>query len=135
MVWSPLITSPWHSTFSENVWVGKGFEVVPNVGCGPLPVTVTTRIIPFLVGNPYEPSFVTVTARGPPTRYITPYSLPKCWICVLLTHIFLGGACQHLDTLHDGKINMTILLSGPFINLHVPLLQCFGRTEALFTYT
>ena len=39
----------------------------------PHPVTVTTRIIPFLVGNPYKPSFATVTgsaltrgADGPP---------------------------------------------------------------------
>ncbi len=27
----------------------------------PHPVTVTTRIITFLVGNPYKPSFATVT--------------------------------------------------------------------------
>ena len=31
---------------------------------GPLPVTVTTRIITFLVGNPYKPSFATVTGWG-----------------------------------------------------------------------
>ena len=30
----------------------------------PLTVTVTTRIITFLVGNPYKPSFVTVTGWG-----------------------------------------------------------------------
>ncbi len=30
----------------------------------PLPVTVTTRIITFLIGNPYKPSFATVTGRG-----------------------------------------------------------------------
>ena len=30
----------------------------------PLPVTVTTRIITFLVGDPYKPSFATVTGRG-----------------------------------------------------------------------
>ena len=30
----------------------------------PHPVTVTTRIIPFLEGNPYKPSFVTVTGWG-----------------------------------------------------------------------
>ena len=45
------------------------------VGCGlypsnrylrstPHPVTVTTRIITFLVGNPYKPSFATVTGWG-----------------------------------------------------------------------
>ena len=31
---------------------------------GPSPVTVTTWIIPFLVGNPYKPSFVTVIGWG-----------------------------------------------------------------------
>ena len=30
----------------------------------PHPVTVTTRIITFLVGNPYKPSFATATGRG-----------------------------------------------------------------------
>ena len=30
----------------------------------PHPVTVTTRIITFLVGDPYKPSFVTVTGWG-----------------------------------------------------------------------
>ena len=39
------------------------------VGCGPLPVTVTTRISPFLVGNPYKPSFVTVTGWGVDRMY------------------------------------------------------------------
>ena len=31
---------------------------------------VTTRIIPFLVGNPYKPSFVTVTGWGVDRNYI-----------------------------------------------------------------
>ena len=34
------------------------------LGATPHPVTVTTRIIPFLIGNPYKPSFVTVTGWG-----------------------------------------------------------------------
>ena len=33
-------------------------------GLSPLPVTVTTRIITLLVGDPYKPSFATVTGRG-----------------------------------------------------------------------
>ena len=37
----------------------------------PFPVAVTTRIIPFLVGNPYKPSFATVTGKGDNPRYIT----------------------------------------------------------------
>ena len=35
----------------------------------PHPVTVTTRIITFLVGNPYKPSFATVTGRGVDLKY------------------------------------------------------------------
>ena len=35
----------------------------------PHPVTVTTRIITFLVGNPYKPSFATVTAWGVDPKY------------------------------------------------------------------
>ena len=33
-------------------------------GLSRFPVTVTTRIITFLVGDPYKPSFPTVTGRG-----------------------------------------------------------------------
>ena len=44
-------------------------------GLSPLPVTVTTRIITFLVGDPYKPSFATVTVRGDnPT-----YTMIQCW--------------------------------------------------------
>ena len=49
----------------------KGFAV-RNVsfGCGPLTVTVTTKIIiTFFIGNPYKPSFTTVTVRGPHPTY------------------------------------------------------------------
>ena len=35
----------------------------------PHPVTVTTRIITFLVGNPYKPSFATVTGWGVDPKY------------------------------------------------------------------
>ena len=39
-----------------------GFDLF--FGTTPHPVTVNTRIIPFLVGNPYKPSFVTVPGWG-----------------------------------------------------------------------
>ena len=41
---------------SENKWVKVGFS--------PFPVIVTTRIITFLVGNPYKPSFPLLLGRG-----------------------------------------------------------------------
>ncbi len=53
---------------------GKGFasngflinlSTCTNLGCGPLTVTVTTKIITCLIGNPYKSSFTTVTVRGP----------------------------------------------------------------------
>ena len=49
-----------HSCFSLHVYIGYG----------PFPVTVTTRIITFLVGNPYKPLFATITGKGPHPMYI-----------------------------------------------------------------
>ena len=40
------------------------------IGCGPLTLTVTTKVTTFLVGNPYKPSFTTVTVRGPHPIYL-----------------------------------------------------------------
>ena len=45
--------------------------IMEYIGCGPLRVTVTIRIITFLVGDPYKPSFPTVTGRGPYPTNIT----------------------------------------------------------------
>ncbi len=40
-----------------------------DLGLPPCPVTETTRIITFLVGDPYKPAFATVTERGDTPRY------------------------------------------------------------------
>ena len=42
----------------------KGHLSQINLGTTPHPVTVTTRTITFLIGNPFKPSFVTVTGWG-----------------------------------------------------------------------
>ena len=42
-----------------------------NLWYTPHAVAVTTRIVTFLVGNPYKPSFVTVTGRG-----VDQYNIP-----------------------------------------------------------
>ena len=39
------------------------------LGLSPCPVTVTDRIVIFLVGDPYKPSFATVTGRGDNPSY------------------------------------------------------------------
>ncbi len=54
----------------------------------PHPVTVTTRIITFLVGNPYKPSFATVTGWGVDPRYMIWYT-PKKNIFKDILHMFL----------------------------------------------
>ena len=48
---------------------GRGSEAGIYFGTTPHPVTVTTRIITFLIGNPYKPSFATVTGWGVDPRY------------------------------------------------------------------
>ena len=40
-----------------------------RLGVAPLTVTVTTRIITCLLGDPYKPSFPTVAGRGPYPNY------------------------------------------------------------------
>ena len=45
------------------------------LGCALFPVTVTTRIITFLVGNPNKASFTTVSGRGPYPTYT--FKTPK----------------------------------------------------------
>ena len=52
-------------------WVGGRPKLY--FGLSPLPVTVTTRIIAFLVGDPYKPSFATVTGRGDNPSYTIAY--------------------------------------------------------------
>ena len=53
----------------EEALVEAVFALRDTLRSTPLPVTVTTRIITFLVGDPYKPSFPTVTGRGPHPRY------------------------------------------------------------------
>ena len=56
------------------------YEPLVSPRSTPHPVTVTTRIITFLVGNPYKPSFATVTGWGVDPRFplIRPAIKPLC---------------------------------------------------------
>ena len=69
----------------------------------PHPVTVTTRIITFLVGNPYKPSFATVTGWGVDPNYA--HFMPGV-SRVLVTSLDLFGHCRHM--VQEGSHN-----SGP----------------------
>ncbi len=64
----------WWDSLESGLFADKNHMSIGSMlwfGCCPLPVTVTTRIITFLVGNPYKPSFATVTGRGDNPRYIS----------------------------------------------------------------
>ena len=57
----------------------------------PRPVTVTTRIITYLVGNPYKPSFATVTGWGvDPTHTV--------WIHISNKHVAGKKRCGQLSS-------------------------------------
>ena len=62
----------------------------------PLPVTVTTRIITFLVGNPYKPSFATVTGKGPHPRYEHMMTLSCGYGDMYLIHACLRNIYVHI---------------------------------------
>ena len=42
----------------------SGIKNSIDFGLSPFPVIVTTRIITFFVGDPYKPSFATITGKG-----------------------------------------------------------------------
>ena len=61
----PPISTP--CVIQIHFWGSKCFDLKllkESFRSTPHPVTVTTRIITFLVGNPYKPSFATVTGWG-----------------------------------------------------------------------
>ena len=54
----------WHIV-NRGVWSIAAAAFLPILlGWSPFPVIVTTRIITFLVGNPYKPSFPLLLGRG-----------------------------------------------------------------------
>ncbi len=66
-----IVESFWCKKLPWRELVGFSFQGMSGgcLGCGPVPVT--TRIITFLVGDPYKHSFATVTGRGPHPRDAT----------------------------------------------------------------
>ncbi len=73
----------------------------------PHPVTVTTRIITLLVGNPYKPSFATVTGWGVDPIiiyiYISVYTFYRCHdsfiqTCIVRKRRNLGFEVQFFST-------------------------------------
>ena len=68
MMFTPILKQWWfkNQPIKNGGWTSRDLLIHGlYLWCGPLPVTVTTRIITFLFGDPYKSSFTTVTGRGP----------------------------------------------------------------------
>ena len=52
----------------QDVWAISS-DLFGEFVLAPFPVIVTTRIVTFLVGDPYKPSFATITGKGDNPRY------------------------------------------------------------------
>ena len=64
--------SSWCIFLTDSNMMFSEKQIYVYVRSTPHPVTVTTRIITFLVGNPYKPSFATVTGWGVDPTYMFP---------------------------------------------------------------
>ena len=103
-----------------------GWISIVYLGCGPLPVTVTTRIVTFLVGNPYKPSFATVTGRGQHPKFTHMiYELCSIHINIINTSCrkaSVGGE-SHSFQLETFTIHFCFgVFSSPFWEICIPLL-------------
>ena len=88
------MSKSWESPM--NRWVVGTFLMYLDclyLGLSPLPVAVTTRIITCLVGDPYKPSFATVTGRG--TTQIIPMIL---WLSIFIR---INGYYPFDNSIHD----------------------------------
>ena len=62
--WGKVLAKDRGQLIHRNICLHLADKIVVYLGSTPHPVTVTTRIITCLIGNPYKPSFVTVTGWG-----------------------------------------------------------------------
>ncbi len=98
-------------------------------GYGPLTVTVTTRIITFLVGGPYTPSFATVTGRGPYPSYVSlpegiwdPDSNGSQWYCLdSANHPVFNGETFEANGSTKRHSQLSFLAEKKFSKLYAPL--------------
>ena len=78
-------------------------ESILYLGLSPLPVTVTSRIVMFLVWDPYKPLFATATGRGDNPNYIclarkqfitTVRIIPQLYFTRSCPSILAGRSCE-----------------------------------------
>ena len=123
----------------------KNFRVV-YLGLSPCPVTVTTRIAIFLVGDPYKSSFATVTGRGG-----QPNVYPRCSMhsgqFIVTSHEFLGPqkvAVWKKSPAISGKSRLVKDYILPrcmeYVTMYKPLIpkkiwdQCVGKSSSFMEH-
>ncbi len=67
------------------------------LGFSPCPVTVATRTIMFLVGDPNKPSFATVTGRGDDPNFTTKITKPGPSSDLRISVDSIGWGILHLN--------------------------------------
>ena len=101
-LWIFSATAPSNRWFSRRISESSTVSVRST----PHPVTVTTRIITFLVGNPYKPSFATVTGWGVDPKYQPQQTSTGCWVfptalsCTKLGMLWIITSCIFEDFWH-----------------------------------
>ena len=83
-----------------------GYEIF--LGLSPLPVRVTTRIITFLVGNPYKPSFPLLLGGGT-TQDIPFFFLLGCYQLV----VGFSAPCFFFQKNYARQVGVEIFLPKP----------------------
>ena len=76
---TPLKGSVLEGGRRDYLWFANLPSIVLYIGLSPFPVIVTTRIITFLVGDSYKPSFATITGKGDNPSYISPLKVYLLW--------------------------------------------------------
>ena len=115
------------------------------IGCGPLTVTVTTRILTFLVGDPYKPSFTTVTVRGPHPTYTYIHTHTHTYIYIYVPIFNFHDCWQysiiqlrlHLQTLlhQQNTVERCLFLEPGSTNILLHYWPCTGLAHHLPKHT
>ncbi len=100
------------------------------LGCGPLPVTVTTRIITFLVGDSYKPSFATVTGRGPHPACFATRPSSHFWESQWLPNVFHLGRLMRVAILPAASLSEKWRCN---FNIHLDLLKVVGKIYIIYS--
>ena len=90
---------------------------------------MTTRIVTFLVGDSYKPSFATVTGRGPHPTYRY-YMILYIFIHILISYVFFeNGYHVHIFRFYEREKCSRCLFVYAFKRLQYPMSSQVSRCK------